>query len=379
MDWILVGGDVIREGHIARDDLAISNGAIAETPAHAARRFDARGLVLAPGICDVHGDAFERNLSPRPGVQFAMEAALVETARQLVANGITTAYLALTISWEPGLRSLDNARRLIRALAHVEPELRVDMRVQLRWEVFALDAIADVEAWLNLTPRPVLAFNDHLGVLLEDDRLAHKVPDYAARAGLDETAYEALVERVAARSGETPAAMARLAAAADRAGVATFAHDERTPDERRRHRSLGIKVSEFPLTDATAQEAADFGEATVLGAPNVLRGGSHHGAVDAEPAIEDGRCGVLASDYFYPAQLQAVAKLCPDGGDDMARAWDLISLNAARACGLDDRGRLAPGQRADVVALRRHAGGLSVEAVFAGGRAVYVTDPSRFL
>ena len=136
-----------------------------------------------------------------------------ETARQLVANGITTAYLALTISWEPGLRSLDNARRLIRALAHVEPELRVDMRVQLRWEVFALDAIADVEAWLNLTPRPVLAFNDHLGELLEDDRLAHKVPDYAARAGLDETAYEALVERVAARSGEKPAAMARLAAA----------------------------------------------------------------------------------------------------------------------------------------------------------------------
>ena len=89
-------------------------------------------------------------------------------------------------------------------------------------------------------------------------------------------------------------------------------------------------MSEFPLTDATAQEAADFGEATVLGAPNVLRGGSHHGAVDAEPAIEDGRCGVLASDYFYPAQLQAVAKLCPDGGDDMARAWglDLVERGA---------------------------------------------------
>ncbi len=377
MNWILTGGSVMRAGCVAPGDVAVVGEAIADDPTDDARRFDARGLVLAPGICDVHGDAFERNLSPRPGVQFAMETALVETARQLAANGITTAYLALTVSWEPGLRSLDNARRLIAALEHVRPELGVDLRVQLRWEVFALDAATDVEGWLTMSPRPVLAFNDHLGVLLEDDRLARKVPEYAARAGLDGASYAALVGRVAARRAATPAPIAHLAAAADRAGVATFAHDERTPDERRRHRSLGIKVSEFPLTDATAKEAAAHDEATVLGAPNVLRGRSHNGAVDATPAIREGVCGVLASDYFYPAQLQAVAKLCPGGGDDLARAWDLISLNAARACGLDDRGRLEAGQRADVVALRETPSGLSVVAVFAGGRAVYVADASR--
>ena len=101
-----------------------------------------------------------------------------------------------------------------------------------------------------------------------------------------------------------------------------------------------MTVCEFPINDATARAAIDAGETTVLGAPNVLRGKSHTGAVDATDAIAGDLCSVLASDYYYSSQLAAVAKL---GGNDpatMAAFWPLISGNAANAVALADRGQV---------------------------------------
>src|SRR5262249_61125076 len=72
------------------------------------RRIDASGLLVLPGLVDIHGDAFERQLMPRPGVAFDADVALMETDRQLVANGITTAFHAVTWSWEPGLRGRES-------------------------------------------------------------------------------------------------------------------------------------------------------------------------------------------------------------------------------------------------------------------------------
>lgn len=372
MSWVIENGQRL-DG--ADDDLILANGAIADCAAE--RRFDASGLILAPGICDVHGDGFERNLSPRPGVVFSPDVALIETDRQLIANGITTAWLALTISWEPGLRSLPVARDLLAALERVRPQLGCDIRVQLRWEVFAFDAVEQIEDWLTMTPRPVLAFNDHLTGMAAGGREAKKLDQYAARAGLSPDDYRALIARLAARADEVPALIARLTRAASEAGVVCFAHDEKTAAVRRENREAGITVSEFPLSADAAGEAVSAGEPTILGAPNVLRGGSHIGALDAAPAIAEGLCSVLASDYYYPAPLQAAARLEADGVAPLAGAWPLISANAARSCGVMDRGTFAAGQRGDVIALTRNGGALTVEAVFSGGAPVMVRDPSR--
>ena len=374
MDWIVSGGEVLGEGP---GDLVLADGRIAERAPAGARRFDATGLVLAPGICDVHGDGFERNLLPRPGVMFPVDVALIETDRQLVANGITTAWLAMTISWEPGVRDLSMARQIVAALERLRPRLGCDIRLQLRWEMFALDAVDQIEDWLTLRPRPVLAFNDHLSGMMKGDRLVRKLSQYADKAGLTTEAYMELMERTAERAGEVPGAVERLSQAAARAGVTCFAHDEKDALARRENRAAGMSVSEFPLSRGAAEEAIGAGEQTVLGAPNVLRGGSHIGAIDAAPAIAEGLCSVLASDYFYPSQLQAAARLEADGVAPLARVWPLISENAARACGLGDRGRLDPGQRGDVIALVRTEAGLEVEAVFRAGRPVMVRDAAR--
>lgn len=371
-DWIVRGGNVVGAGGPAGEALFLAGGRIVEAPAPDARVFDASGLTVAPGIVDLHGDGFERNLSPRPGVLFDPGIALIETDRQLICNGITTAYLALTISWEPGLRSLDTARTLIEAWARLRPVFACDMRLQLRWEVYALDAVDQVEAWLALDPAPSLAFNDHFTGLFDPaTRMARSLDKYAARSGLSLAEYRAMIEALAARRAEVAPAVARLAAAAARAGVPMLAHDEGSAGERRRGRALGITVSEFPLSQEAAEAAAQAGEPIVLGAPNVVRGGSHIGALDAGPAAEAGLCTALASDYFYPAPLAAAGRLLAEGRMPPEAVWSLVSAGPAAAMGLGDRGALRPGARGDLALFSRDGAAARAEAVFANGRLVW--------
>lgn len=112
---------------------------------------------------------------------------------------------------------------------------------------------------------------------------------------------------------------------------------------------MGPRVSEFPTTEATAKATRDAGEHTVLGAPNVVRGGIHNGAMDATRAVLDGLCSVLTSDYYYPATLMAPFCLATDHGLSIAETWPLVSANPAEAAGLDDRDVLEPGRRADML------------------------------
>ncbi|MEO0680252.1 MAG: alpha-D-ribose 1-methylphosphonate 5-triphosphate diphosphatase [Pseudomonadota bacterium] len=378
MDWVIEGGEALGEAGLERRDVFVSGGALAERAAPGARRFDARGLVVAPGIVDLHGDGFERNFSPRAGVFFDPETALIETDRQLIANGITTAYLAMTISYEPGLRSVENARAWVAALERVRPRLIADIRWQLRWELYALDAVEEVAGWLSLAPRPVLAFNDHFSMLFDaEGREKPKLSSYLARSGLSEAEYRAMIAKLKARADEVPAAVERLAVAAAAVGAPCFAHDEMSVETRRAHRGLGIGVSEFPMTEAVAREAVAAGEPTVLGAPNVVRGGSHIGALDAEPAARAGLCTALASDYWYPAPLAAAARMLDAGDLPAEAAWSLVSAGPARAAGLTDRGTLAPGGRADLALFRREGRRAEVEAAFVRGAPALTADFSR--
>src|SRR5262249_51871680 len=143
------------------------------------------------------------------------------------------------------------------------------------------------------------------------------------------------------------AAVERLAAAAIKAGVPLASHDDDSPVERAHFHALGCRLSEFPIDRATASEAVEAGDAVLLGAPNVMRGRSHLNRLPAADAAAAGLCSVLTSDYYYPALLHAPFLLDQRGALPLAKAWNLVSYNAARAVGLADRGAIAPGLRAD--------------------------------
>ena len=131
-EFTVTGALVYLPDQIVETTVTVADGIISEIGGDArGKEIDGTGRILAPALIDAHGDAFERQLMPRPNVFFPMEAAILETDRQLAANGIATAYHALSISWEPGLRSVDRAREMIKALTQWSNRLTVENRVQL--------------------------------------------------------------------------------------------------------------------------------------------------------------------------------------------------------------------------------------------------------
>ena len=142
---------------------------------HSSPGIDAGGLLVLPGIVDLHGDAFERQMMPRPGVDFPIDVALIDSDRQAVSNGITTVYHATTWSWEPGLRGADNARRLLEAIEQMRPQLAADTRFHLRHETYNLDAESEIIDWLGQGRVDLFAFNDHMD-------FDHRQPRQTAKA-----------------------------------------------------------------------------------------------------------------------------------------------------------------------------------------------------
>jgi alpha-D-ribose 1-methylphosphonate 5-triphosphate diphosphatase len=341
---------------------------------------DASDLLVLPGIVDLHGDAFERQMMPRPGVDFPIDVALVDSDRQAIGNGITTVYHATTWSWEPGLRSGENARRLLEAIESLRPQLAADTRFHLRHETYNLDAESEIKQWLSDGRIDLFAFNDHMDSTVASLDKPHKRARMVERCGLSSDEFDRLVARVVSRGYEVPSSIARLAGVARSANVRMLSHDDESPTMRKTFRAQGVGIAEFPINEETAREAAEAGDFIVFGAPNVVRGGSHTGWTKAADMIAKGLCSILASDYYYPAQLLAAFRLAADGVLPLAEAWSLISAAPAKAAGLTDRGVLAEGRRADIilvdddVPLRPR-----IVAVIAAGRLVHLTDASRLI
>lgn len=333
---------------------------------------DARGLILAPALIDVHGDAFERQVMPRPGVFFPIETAVIDTDRQLASNGIATAYHALTLGWEPGLRDVARGRSLMQAIRDLAPRLLVENRIQLRWETFAFEALDTIEWALDAPLLPSVAFNDHTSMTMRgfdipiQDRAFEFSPDFVVgdindarmrkrnesnmrRSGLPEGEYMTLLAEVWARRGDVPAAIDRVAAQARAKGAPMLSHDDTRAQTRTWFRDRGAQVAEFPMVLEAVEAARAHGDTIIFGAPNATRGGSHIGSLGAGDMVEAGLCDALASDYFYPAMLAAIARLDAERRADRLRLWSLVSSGPAQAMNLSDRGEIAVGKRADLV------------------------------
>jgi alpha-D-ribose 1-methylphosphonate 5-triphosphate diphosphatase len=323
-----------------------------------------------PGLVDIHGDAHERQFQPRPGIGFPAPLALRDSAAQLISCGITTAYLGVTLSWEPGLRSLDAWRGMKAALREMKSGSATDLRVHLRFEADNFDALDDALADIASGDVHLLGFNDHTPSIVKKLGNLDDVAKYAGRAGMKADAFMALAQQVYARRDEVPAARSRLAEAAANADIPMLSHDDDSIERRALFRAHGARICEFPITEEVAADARAANEAVVMGAPNVVRGGSHLGWASAAPLAERGLVNVLASDYFWPAMMEAAFIMAGRGVLDLPRAWALVSANPAEACGLQDRGRLKAGLRGDVVVVdeaRR-----APVAVFAEGRLAWL-------
>jgi alpha-D-ribose 1-methylphosphonate 5-triphosphate diphosphatase len=177
---------------------------------------------------------------------------------------------------------------------------------------------------------------------------------------------------------EVPAALERLCERLAARGVLIGSHDDHTAEDRARGRALGARLSEFPETRAAAEAARSAGDGVVMGAPNLVLGASHAGKVAAGDLVAAGLVDALASDYHYPSLPRAAFRLEAEGVD-IADAWRLVSEGPARLLGLEDRGRIAPGLRADLVIVEETS--RRIVGTVAGGAVSYLAGPvtARFL
>jgi alpha-D-ribose 1-methylphosphonate 5-triphosphate diphosphatase len=316
---------------------------------------------------------------PRPGVGFDLDIALLDSDRQVLANGITTVFHGVTWSWEPGLRGPENARMMLEGIERLRPRLGADTRFHLRHETYNLDAEPEIMGWLAGRRIDLMAFNDHMLITDETSPRSKKLAQMVERSGVTREEFLALVERVRRRANEVPASIERIAEVAVANGVPLLSHDDESPDRRRWFRSLGCRLTEFPTTVETAQEAAAQGDDIVLGAPNVVRGGSHIGWIDAKDMVGRGLCSILASDYYYPAPLLAAFRLAAENVLPLHAAWALVSATAAAAARLTDRGTIASGRRADLILVDTQDRRPRVVATIVAGRIVYLIDADRIV
>lgn len=349
--------------------LTIAEGRIVDGPG---REVDLSGYLVLPGIIDLHGDGFERHLSPRPTAPFDKAAGLRSLAAELAVNGITTAWLAQSWSWEGGHRSGASAVALLQALQTARPWLLPDVRVQIRLETHVIDehpALLDAVRTFGVD---FLVFNDHLpeAVELAAER-PHRFASWAAQSSRTAEEMLAVVRKAQAQGPNVPAAITAIAAKLKALGVTMGSHDDATAEARAFYRGIDAPVAEFPTTFDAARAARQAGEPVLMGAPNVVRGGSQTGNIAAADLIADGLVDALMSDYYYPALPQSAFALANAGLCDLPRAWAMISTAPARIMGMADRGHLGLGASADLAIV--HAETHQVEMTLAQGRIAHLS------
>ena len=313
---------------------------------------DLAGDHLLPGLVDIHTDNFERHVAPRPGVEWPMTAAMLAHDAQVAAAGITTVLDCLAV----GDHRLGSPRPRILAEAvdtlHRARErdlLRADHLLHLRCELTVADTPATFAPYSGDSLLRMVSLMDHtpgqrqwadLAAFRRTGIAADEQVDHLIRRRRDEQVRWATVHR------QVVAAMCRGRR------LCLASHDDATAEHVAEALAHSVGVAEFPTTMVAARAARAAGMRIVMGAPNLVRGGSHCGNVAAAEVAAAGLLDVLASDYVPASLLFAAFLLHRDLGYRLPAAVAAVSLTPARMVGLDDRGEIAPGQRADLVWVR---------------------------
>ena len=326
---------------------------------------DVGDALVVPGIIDVHGDAFERAVMPRNGVAIDYDLALAANDVQLLGAGITTAYLSATDSWEPGLRSRAMLVALLEACAR-RAVSAPRLEIHVRHERANTDGLEQLEAWIAEGVVTMLSYNDHTDHAISASQIG--------RTGVSAERFEQLHAEALVRRESGVEHERRLAEVARLASCVTASHDADTVEDLERDLALGVAMAEFPTTIDLARRYRDHGIAVLLGAPNLVRGTSHLGNLSVREAWASGAGDLLCSDYHYPSLLAAPFCLAEHGLASMGEAWRAVSTVPADVAGLTDRGRLAPGQLADIVVVDPPEEGRPprVRRVVVGGETAFV-------
>ncbi len=346
---------------------------------------DWEGDLLLPGLVELHTDHIESHYKPRPGVTWNPALAAQAHDAQIASAGITTVFDALCVGMEVvGGRGEDrlSAAELRALVDGVQDQqrkglLRAEHFTHLRCEVSTAGVLAAYEAFEDEPSVRLVSVMDHSPGQRQFATMEAHRRYYQGKMGMSDEAYAVFAERRRADAARYSDRQRReIASRATERGLVLASHDDATEAHVAEAVRDGVRLAEFPTTPEAARASHEAGMAVLMGAPNIVRGKSHSGNVSAADLAEAGHLDVLSSDYVPYALVQAAFKLAEMDGWDLPGAVRTVSLAPAEALGLDDRGAVEAGRRADFVRVRLDPvgqdGGLRpiVREVYREGRRV---------
>ncbi|MET3598425.1 alpha-D-ribose 1-methylphosphonate 5-triphosphate diphosphatase [Martelella mangrovi] len=376
-ETVFTNARIVLEDAIIEGTLVIRDGRIAEiSEGNAGTGEDFGGDLLIPGLVELHTDHLEGHYAPRPGVRWNKTAAIQAHDAQVAASGITTVFDCLrmgaddTDGFEAG-----EMRAMADAIINAEKEerLRAQHFLHLRCEVSAANVMDHFAAFEDDPHVRLASLMDHAPGQRQFADLQQYRRYYKPKHALDDDAFERFIARRQAASAtyaEKHRQMISDHCAAR--GIAVASHDDAVLAHVEEALGHGVRIAEFPTSFEAAKASHAAGLSVLMGAPNVVRGKSHSGNIAARDLAAAGVLDVLSSDYVPFSLLHAPFILADDEtiGISLPQALSMVTATPARAAGLDDRGRIAPGLRADLVRVRRTDDVPVVGAVFRAGKRV---------
>ena len=343
--------------------------------------FDARGGYIMPGFIDIHSDYIEGILQPRPTCLMEFETGLREAEKQLLGHGVTTIYHSLSLmngngaNGKHSFRNKENLEKLVSLIKDFHEGYHlIRHRFHARYEIDNLGIYDYLAELLHCGAVHELSFMDHTpgqGQYRDLEVYAKSYVSWKAVACSEKSMKDILAE-AKSKPVASHEMLKSLAALAREKNIPLASHDDDTLEKLSLMKNeFGVKISEFPIELEVAKKAHNEGILVVVGAPNVMLGGSHSGNLSAIDAIKAGVADILCSDYYPASLLHSAFKLEEEGVITLPAAVRMLTLNPAKAMGIDtDYGSVEAGKKADLLVVRKIHGKPMVYKCFIDGRTV---------
>ncbi|QNE51012.1 alpha-D-ribose 1-methylphosphonate 5-triphosphate diphosphatase [Klebsiella michiganensis] len=371
---------LVLEDEVINGSLEVQDGRISaftESQSRLAETIDGEGGWLLPGLIELHTDNLDKFFTPRPKVDWPAHSAMSSHDALMVASGITTVLDAVAIGdVRDGGDRLENLEKMINAVEETQKRglNRAEHRLHLRCELPHHTTLPLFEKLVGREPVSMVSLMDHSpGQRQYADRSKYR-DYYQGKYHLTNEEMDKFEEeQMALAAAWSQPNRQRIAAICRERNIALASHDDATCEHVLESRQLGSVIAEFPTTIAAAQASRQHGMNVLMGAPNIVRGGSHSGNVAAHHLAASGLLDILSSDYYPASLLDAAFRIADDEGNafTLAQAIRLVSKNPAQALGLHDRGAIAEGKRADLVLARRHGEHIHIDHVWRQGKRVF--------
>lgn len=350
---VIENGRIVTPDHVlTRGDVVIDDGTISyvgpeTTDDKFENKIDAEDRWVLPGIVDLHGDDLERHFAPRSEAEIDMETALLTCDRENIAAGVTTKFHALAFEYAPEKnRSVETCREAVATLESMD-SLLCDARVHARCEISDSQAVRSVREIASNPLLEMISIMRHVPGEGQFDGLDEFKTRYSDGGQADRAAVDGLIEH--RRSTDTDDCVSRIEHVLEIAhnrGISTASHDNETIESIEAMYEAGVDICEYPVTLEAAARAADLGMTTAMGAPNLVRGKSLWGNLNASEAIEEDVLDILCSDFHPYSLLNSVFVRT---GEALPNRVNRVTAAPAAAVGLHDRGKLRPDNRGDII------------------------------